>query len=577
MIFITANILFLFIVFTGIGLLFPWSIFLRERRFESLLICFWLGWALAIAFLQLWHFFFPVGLGAFLVLLGFSVAGWLRGRAAWTEMVRAWNKPRALLLAGLAVIPAGMVANHVMFSSPNSDYALYHLQTVKWFSEYAIVPGLGNVYFPLAFNCASFLYTAAIDSGFLDGRAYYVSNSLLAYAVMLHCASGISGLFEGRGVRNSHFFNALMIPVILLQVSTAYVVAYSPDPIVFFLQVILASELLRLFEDPPERAIFQRRAAQIILLAAAGISLKLSFAVFGLLSILLVAIVGIQRFGAWPWRSPKLWLGWLGLGSLLMVPWMARSVTLSGYLLFPNAKIPLPVPWRLPAVMANEVETVIRMWALTVNASIEYTADLNWFLQWWNIFPFFARQTFLFGLGLGVLGLLLFFALRRRGARPDPATAALFLICIPAIIFWFLMAPYYRFSGALLWIFFSAALIFVFRLVANQPLIPRPDLLAFALILVVSLWISPNHFSNNLSRRLMLIPPTEQELAAQAMPPDRFRQVTTIYGVQVYLPPEGVEECWNAPLPCTTPNDYTRRLRFLEDGNIQKGFYRDWD
>jgi hypothetical protein len=113
-------------------------------------------------------------------------------------------------------------------------------------------------------------------------------------------------------------------------------------------------------------------------------------------------------------------------------------------------------------------------------------------------------------------------------------------------------------------------------LVLSSNLIPRPDLMGFALVLIVSLWISPNQFSNNLSLKLLLIPPTEQALAERAMSRDRFRQVTTIYGVVVNLPPEGVEDCWDAPLPCTTPNDYTRRLRYLEYDNIQKGLYRDW-
>jgi hypothetical protein len=510
-----------------------------------------------------------------LFLLAFSAAGWLRGRAAVAETMRAWKMPQALFLAGLALIPAGMVANHVLFTSPNSDYALYHLQTVKWFSQYAIVPGIGNLYFPLAFNCASFLYTAVIDSGLLEGRAYFVSNSLMAYVIMLHVATGLYGLFQGREVRSSHLFNALMIPFVLLQVSTAYVVAYSPDPLVFFLQVVIASELLRLFEDPPERDRFQRRAAQIVLLAALGISLKMSFAVFGALGMLLVAIVGVQRFGLWPWRSPRHWLGWAGLVAALMLPWFVRSAIMSGYLIFPSTLIALPVPWKLPAVMANEVEVVIRMWALTLGTSIEYTADLAWFLTWWNIFPFFARQTFLFTLGLAALGLFLLVLLRKK-ARPDMASAALALICVPAIIFWFVMAPYYRFSGALLFIFFSAALIFVYRLLIASRLVPRPDLLAFSMVLIIALWISPNQFSNNLSRKLLFMPPTEQELAERAMSRANMRKVTTIYGVEVNLPPEGVEECWDAPLPCTTPNDYTRRLRFLEFDSIQKGFYRDW-
>jgi hypothetical protein len=96
------------------------------------------------------------------------------------------------------------------------------------------------------------------------------------------------------------------------------------------------------------------------------------------------------------------------------------------------------------------------------------------------------------------------------------------------------------------------------------------------MVLIIALWISPNQFSNNLSRKLLFMPPTEQELAERAMSRANMRKVTTIYGVEVNLPPEGVEECWDAPLPCTTPNDYTRRLRFLEFDNIQKGFYRDW-
>jgi hypothetical protein len=214
-------------------------------------VAFWVGWAVAIAVLQLWHFVFPVGLGAFLLLVALSAAGWFLRRGAVIETVRGWNRLHAVLLAGLALIPLAMVSNHVLFTTPNSDYALYHLQTVKWFSQYAVVPGLGNLYFPLSFNCSSFLYTAAIDSGWLEGRAFYVSNSLLAYAALLHCGAGLYGLLQPGGVKNSHLYSALMIPVVLFQTSTAYIVAYSPDPVVFFLQVIMAAELLRLFEDGP--------------------------------------------------------------------------------------------------------------------------------------------------------------------------------------------------------------------------------------------------------------------------------------------------------------------------------------
>jgi hypothetical protein len=152
----------------------------------------------------------------------------------------------------------------------------------------------------------------------------------------------------------------------------------------------------------------------------------MSFAVFGALAVLVAAVVGVVRFGLWPWRSPRrnlpIWLGWAGLFAAFMLPWFARSALLSGYLLFPSTAIALPVAWRIPPVLANEVQNVIRMWALTISASLDYTADWAWFVGWWNYFPFYARQTFVFTLILAALSLMFLAcaAKLRAQTRPRP-------------------------------------------------------------------------------------------------------------------------------------------------------------
>lgn len=377
MIFNLINILFLTGVFTGVGLLFPWDMFRLDRRTDSLFLSFWVGWGIAILFLQIWHFFWPVGLPAFLLLLAASAAGWVHSWKFVRKMAGTWDRRRAVVLAALAMVPAVMVANHVLFSRPNTDYELYHLQSVKWISTYAIVPGLGNLYNPLALNYSSFLYTytAAIDSAWLEGRAYYVSSTLLAYVTILQCGGELYRLLYGRKVILPDLFLALMLPMVLLNVSTTHLSAYSPDPIVFFLYVLLASEVLRLFEHGVEAEQVRRRAVTVVFLASVAVTVKLSLAVFGALCILPAVSVGILRYGWWPWKQPRLWWTWGFSTALLILPWIGRNIIMSGYPLFPSAVLALPVPWKMSHDIVVEASRVIHVWAATNNAAFPYSAD----------------------------------------------------------------------------------------------------------------------------------------------------------------------------------------------------------
>lgn len=573
MIFNFLNILFLMGVFAGIGLLFPWDLFRLDRRVDSLSLSFWVGWGTTILFLQIWHFFWPVGLPAFLLILAAGAAGWLRSWKTVREMALSWDRRRAVVLAVLAMVPAVMVANHVLFSEPNSDYALYHLQSVKWISTYAIVPGLGNLYNPLALNCSSFLYTAAIDSAWLEGRAYYVASTLLAYVTILQCACGLYRLLYGRKVTIPDLFLAVMLPLVLMNVSTTHLAAYSPDPIVFFLHVVLASEVLRIFEHDINEEQLRRRAVLIVFLAAVAVTVKLSLAVFGALCILPAVWVGILRFGWWPWKQPRFWWIWSAIAALLILPWIGRNILISGYPLFPSAVLPLPVPWKMSHEIVLEAGRVIHVWAATNNASFPYTADAAWFEQWWNAFPFFARQAFIFGLALLVINQIALYLSRKRGVT-DLGATILTMIAIVSIGFWFFMAPSYRHSGALIWIFLAAEILVTFRWLTGLAWVTQERAIAFAIVLLITFWQPANQFSNNISRKMLLIAPTEQELAENVIPQADYRQKETNFGMVINLPPEGTEECWNAPLPCTTAPNFLASLRLMEEGNLQEGFIR---
>src|SRR5689334_590468 len=65
----------LFVVFTGIGLLAQYLFKRRTGTIDTFFNAFWIGFALTIAGLQLWHLLLPVQAGAFLVCTGAAAIG----------------------------------------------------------------------------------------------------------------------------------------------------------------------------------------------------------------------------------------------------------------------------------------------------------------------------------------------------------------------------------------------------------------------------------------------------------------------------------------------------------------------
>ena len=562
------------LVFCGIGLFLFGNGYQSEPGLEPLILCFWAGWALGVGFLQVWHLFFKVDLlplGIVLVMAGW---GWVRRRQALWAQVSAWNTGQ-YALSGLALIPALILANHVMFVPAHSDHFLYHLQSVKWIENYAIVPGLGNLQHRLAFNNANFLTAALLNAGWLAGRSYYISNTVLAYVLMLQCGLSFTRLLHSsQPLPKRHLYFTFMIPAVIWHISTTHLPGYSPDVPVFVLQVVLGGAFLHLVERGTERQSFLRLASFIALLAAAGIAVKLSFIVFGGLLLLTIPILWVKRFGFQPRATLSALTRPALLAAALILPWMLRGAIVSGYLFYPSTALPLPVAWKIPNYMAEPVAGVITTWARTASNQIRYTGNWAWFLNWLRFFPFEVKQGFAFSLLLFVLAGL-GWLLWGRQARPDGAALTLLGISAVSILYWFALAPDYRFSGAVLWIFMVAVLLVGFSLLTARQVVRSPLMLAVSILLLTTLWLSPNKFSNNLSFRLLINPIPETQLALKAQGLETIQTRQTASGLTVYLPANSNGSCADMPLPCTQAADFTQKLRLFDPQNMQKGFYLD--
>ena len=80
----------------------------------------------------------------------------------------------------------------------NDDTGLYHVQTIRWFETYRIVPGLGNLQMRYAFNSSWLVLNSAFSFAFLGSRSFHLMNAVMFLSAMYYFAGGLRALFNGQ-------------------------------------------------------------------------------------------------------------------------------------------------------------------------------------------------------------------------------------------------------------------------------------------------------------------------------------------------------------------------------------------
>ncbi len=559
----------------GIGLLFPWSLFRSSPSYPHLMSAFWVGFAWLIAFLQVWQIFLPVGMASFLILAAAGLCGWL---ISWKK-VRGWlgGHSRSLTLVFLA--GAGLVflflSNIVIYSDLSPDFGGYHLPTVIWFTSYRLPLGLVNLHYRLAFNQAGLLLPAQLESGILPGLAYYITGPLIFGALLLHTAHGV--LFALRKpveIRTWHIASAFLFFVTLKYVSQTQLAGYAPDRMIYALEVVLALEIIDLFEKPyPEQRTLGLRVVQSLLLIGLGTVVKLSFAGFGLAALLAIgaSLVFTKRMKV----NLRPVAVAAALAGALVIPWMVRGFIMTGYPLFPSNLVSFPVAWRMPVNDANQMVSIITDWARTCSNTMPLESGKLWLLTWINCEPpEFWEILVLSALALLATILLGVGRMRKKAPGPDNTSAAVLLaVSVVSLLFWLWMAPDYRFAGAAFWLLFLSCLL----LLKNQVFAfftqaAHLRLLAAAGLVFIA-WLSPNLHNFDLKKSTFFFPPPAMQVAKSHYPQGQLISQPLPGGGIVYSTTAGGSGCWDAPLPCTQINDLRQSLRMFDPNHLDDGFY----
>ena len=555
-------------IMTGLGYAVRRLFGLRVDGCEEALRLPWLGWGVALVVLQFWHFQFPVRGFAFCVLAVPGVAGLLWGAGDLRRAVRGSGRI-GLCLGALSLGVALWMAYHSTTQANNYDSGLYQLTSVRWAYTYPVVPGLGNLHARLAFNNSYFLYVAVLDWGWFAGRSHQLAGALLLlWALGRSAAGGWRVLTDRRSCRAHHLLDFLLLVPIVRLPMFGYHFHSNPSPDLggYLLGFVLGSELLRLLErtaaaeDMPAPRETRQTAFQfvyIVFLCAVGITVKLSFLVFAGAASLL-ALWAMLSSPAGSRRCAVRAILWAGAGlAMVILPWMVRGVILSGYLLFPGTHAGFPLPWRVPADVADHEAAIVRSWARKQHVPPEQVlGNWSWLREW------IARMLgkpfeVVLPLGLALtLAPLLAGRGRVRSAGVGARRRTVLFLAVPCgvLLCWFWLAPEPRFAGFAFWLLGAGAVSLALQRYSRQ---------AAAAIGLACLVL----FFGQSMNVLEFLHEWQRDMGPARV--GRTEIKTTQSGLRVHVP-VGDNRAWDAPLPWTPY--FNPQLRLRRPGELESGF-----
>lgn len=454
----------------------------RMKTISSILIS---GFVISTVYAEIFSLFYRVNVEALAILLGISFLSafflrkrlweFLKGR--WSETA-VWEKAGALFCF---VLWSYFCSRGYMVPDMN----LYHGQSIRWIQEYGVVKGLAHVHSRFAYNSAIFVTSALFDFHLIEDHSMHAINGLLAFVLSLELLN-LGKCFRRKGLLLSDYARLALFYYVTLVWDE--VIAPSSDYAVMFILFFLIIKWLSHLEGEEKENLTPY--CLLCVLGAFALSLKLTA---GLILILLIKPVArLIREKRW-----KEFFIYIFMGILAAVPWMARTVIISGWLFYPFTAIDLfDVEWKLRNTELIDMDAkLIAAWArgtrqLGVDVPIK-----TWYPLWFRNELSFTERLLVVGdllacLWTVILGVTAF--VKKQKERVDELLVLGTLL--GCFLFWQVSAPMLRYGYAyVLLLVFVAAGTFIRMLQGKGKILVYAVYVGLALFCVFKLFIGAKY------------------------------------------------------------------------------------
>ena len=342
-----------------------------------------------------------------------------------------------LLAKEHALVTFGFVAVLLFFTIVppyNTDSGGYHFLAILWNEKFSVVPGLANLFPQYGYNSSFFVLSAAFSFTDIFHQSIYPINAVLTILFFLWL------LKKSYACKDFRRFVIWLMLFIFLRQFPINLASPSADS----LASILVFYILFTLSENELKHTGLKDFCYLFLLAAFAITIKLSTAPL-VLVFLVPFIYQKQNF-------QKIFIAYLHivpLFLLIILPWLFRSIILSGYLIFPFPAIDLfSYDWKVPLSVAVDEKLHISQGPRMVDGNWAYVSTLSfftWFPIWWTELWKDNRFNFLL-VNIALLSPVLMIPVCNKNDNRKYGKKAAFSISYFGIWFWMFSSPDIRFG-----------------------------------------------------------------------------------------------------------------------------------
>ncbi len=420
----------------------------------------------------------------------------------------------------------------------NPDSGIYHAQAIKWMENYPAVPGLGNLHSRFAYNSSWLVLNAAFSLAFLGLQSFRIIPAVLFLAAAFEFVRGASAWMRGDD-HPAHILRTLLLPVSFYVLGSQTSSPGTDLPVILILWVLAAAVVERGGYKPAKPAVAD---LLIALTAVFLVTVKLSA-----VPVLLLGVWVLLRSGL----SAGAWLKAAFLAAVILLPWAARSVILSGYLVYPFPALDFfSVDWKIPLENVRSEQAIILAWARIPNqdAAQVISMPLQAWLKIW--FSALTRNQQLMVLAAGVSPMLMlaeYVWMKMRPGQPRAQFYPLFPvygIVLAGGVYWLMSAPDLRFGYGFVVLLLLFPLLLPFQVI-QQRAGAMAGAMRFALVALLLLY-QMFFLLRSIDWRTF-----EERLVFPADYPHHATEPCPIENAVVLCANEvSYTQCWYNPFPC---------------------------